>query len=361
MVQKPKLTLKIQNENYAEFNGFEISFSGFDKLPYQMSSPLGFTAGKYILEKFKESFGQFELTITSDKNSSVDIDKVPVQINLKYDDLRALAREFRANYTREGRRTVAKHLSTLFSEEFEAIESSLPAGIEELKLSHEDIQETHHLLPVLAKYDIESERDLKRLLAGKKVLHYLHLEKVLKEFEGRLKTKFNEYDWQTFFRKNLLILNPGYMEIIEKANISLNIKFPDFLLLNIEGYVDVYEIKVPETDLLKYDNSRKNYYWSADIAKAISQVENYIESLNRNRDGLILEIKEQYKLDLKILRPRGYILAGHSSQLKEPSRKNDYFRLLNESLRNTRVLPYDNFLETFKNFSKTLKEVHGHL
>ena len=121
MVQKPKLTLKIQNENYAEFNGFEISFSGFDKLPYLMSSPLGFTAGKYILEKLKQRFGEFKLTIARDKSSSVEIYKVPVEIIFKYDDLRTLGREFRANYTLEGRRTVAKHLSTLFPEDFEIV------------------------------------------------------------------------------------------------------------------------------------------------------------------------------------------------------------------------------------------------
>jgi len=313
MAKAEALKLTIINDNYGEFNGFEIDFSGFDKLPYLMSSPLGFTAGKYILEKLKQRFGEFKLTIARDKNSSVEIDKVPVEIIFKYDDLIVLGREFRANYTLEGRRTVAKHLSTLFPEDFESPESNLPTGIEELKLSHEDIEESRHLLPVLDKYGIQSEQDLKRLMAGKKVLHYLHLEKVLNEYERRLKTKTKEHNWQTFFKANLLVLNPGYMEIIEKTNISLDIKLPDFLLLNIEGYVDVYEIKVPETHLLKYDNGRKNYYWSSDIAKAISQVENYIESLNRNRDGLIVDLKEKYKLDLKILRPRGYIIAGQAA------------------------------------------------
>ena len=188
------------------------------------------------------------------------------------------------------------------------------------------------------------------------MLHYLPLEKVLKDFESRLRTKSTEKDWQTFFLKNLLILNPGYIKVIEKTNISLNIQLPDFLLINIENYVDVYDIKKPETPLLAYDPSHKNFYWSANISKAISQVENYIDSINNNGDSLRTKLKDEHNLELRVVRPRGYIIAGHSKQLKEPNKKNDDFRLLNQSLRNTEVLPYDIFLERFKSFSNALKE-----
>lgn len=231
----------------------------------------------------------------------------------------------------------------------------LPADIQGLDLSDKDIKKLFKLLPILIEYDVKKVIDLKRLIGARKVLHYMRLENVLKEFERRLKTKASEHEWQKFFKKNLLILNPGYMEIIEKPNISLEIKLPDFLLLNIEGYVDIYEVKIPETALLKYDTGRKNFYWSSDIAKSIAQVENYIDSIDKNRDSLILKIKEEYDLDLKVVRPRGYIIAGRSRELKEPSKYDD-FRLLNESLKSTEILTFDIFLERFKSFSKTLKE-----
>jgi len=224
-----------------------------------------------------------------------------------------------------------------------------PPDIQELDLSDKDIKSLLKLLPTLQKYDLKNTIDLKRLIAGRRVFHYMRLEKVLKEFEKRLKTKANEPEWQAFFKKNLLILNPGYMKLIEKPNISLDIKFPDFILINIEGYADLYEIKTPSTPLLAYDRSHKNYYWSSELSKALSQVENYVDSVNKNSAGL------EKLIELKIMHPRGYIIAGHSSQLKEP-KKNDNFRLLNESLKSTEVLTYDSFLERFKRFSKTLKE-----
>jgi hypothetical protein len=353
MAKSPKLKLKIQNENYDEFNGFEINFSGFDKIPWRFS-PLGFATGKYLLEQLKGKFGEFELVVAKEETSRIDTKKTPTQVTLQYDDIMNIRRDFRRNYRLEGDKMVTKHLATLFPEMFaQESEADLPTDIREIDLSNEDIQKANQILPFLEKYDINSRSALKRLLASRKVLHYMYLEKVLQDFENRLKSEQEESEWQAFFKKNLLILNPGYMKIIERPNISLAIKFPDFLLITIEGYADLYEIKTPATPLLAYDQSHKNYYWSSDISKAIAQIENYVDTLNKNSQGLVEELRDQ--IELKIVRPRGYIIAGHSSQLRE-QKKNDNFRLLNEALKSTEVLPYDSFLERFKSFSKTLKE-----
>jgi len=366
MTKSKSVRLTIQNKNYGEFNGFTIEFVGFAKIPWRFSG-LGFAAGKHLLEQLKKRFGEFELIVAKDARSAFNDKRTPVEIILRYDDILEIRRDFRRKYRSEAEKTVIDSLATLFPGEFTridetaeslAIETMLPESIREISLSNEDVQEASHLLPLLPlmeKHDITSKTALKGLLAGRKVVHYLHLERVLKEFKKRLKDDLSEPDWQMFFKKNLLILNPGYIEIIEKPNISLAIRFPDFLLLNIEDYADVYEIKKPETILLKYDSSHKNYYWSPEISKAIAQVENYIESLEKYKDSVIQEIKNKYELELKILRPRGYIIAGISSQLK-PLTKNEDFRLLNQSLRNTEVLPYDVFFQRFDNLSRTLKQ-----
>jgi hypothetical protein len=364
---KPKsLKLTVQNKNYGEFNGFTIEFVGFAKIPWRFSG-LGFAAGKHLLEQLKERFGEFELVVAKDARSTFNDRKTPAKIILKYDDILEIRRDFRRKYRSEAEKTVIARLAVLFPRQFttpddtaepSALEETLPEGIRKITLSNEDIQEASHLLPLLPlmeKHGITSKTALRGLLAGRKVVHYLHLERVLREFRKRLKDDLSEPDWQMFFRNNLLILNPGYIEIIEKPNISLAIRFPDFLLLTVEDYADVYEIKRPGTVLLKYDSSHKNYYWSPEISKAIAQVENYIESLEKYKDSVIQEIKNSYELELKILRPRGYIIAGISSQLR-PLAKNEDFRLLNQSLRNTEVLPYDMFFQRFDNLSRTLKQ-----
>jgi hypothetical protein len=138
--------------------------------------------------------------------------------------------------------------------------------------------------------------------------------------------------------------------------INIRMKKPDFILIDIQDYVDVYEIKKPNTELLGYDNSRSNFYWSPEMSKAISQVEKYLDALSKNAEELRNFIKGERKIDSRIIRPRGYVIAGTSKQFEQNEKKKDDFRVLCQSLKNTEVLPYDIFLKKFKAFSDVLKK-----
>lgn len=367
MVKTKELKLTIENETYGEFKGFQITFDGFNKVPFRFSSQ-GFASLKYLLERLQKEFGAFKLIVSKDKKSSINKTKSHVKVTLKYDDALNLRRDFRRRYRVAGEKIVGNHLSMIYPSDFPPIidipeldmSTVVPAKIESIIFSNEHILRVSKWLPLLERYGITNLTALKELIVtGRKVFHYIHLENVLREFEKHLEeNSYLEHGWQDFFKDNLLILNPGYIELIPKTNISLGTaNLPDFLLLNIDGYVDVYEIKVPDTPLLSFDQNRNNYYWSSDLSQAISQVETYLAKLYEYKQALENEIrKPPYNIDLTILRPRGYIIAGHSNQLQETG-KNDYFRLLNESLKNTLIVPYDSFLRIFKNLSEALKEV----
>ena len=130
---------------------------------------------------------------------------------------------------------------------------------------------------------------------------------------------------------------------------TLSGKYPDFMLIDPYNYLDIYEIKRPDTKLLGFDKSRGNYFWEKEISKAISQVENYIHQIQRNSDSLVNDIRKKKGLDISIVRPRGYIIAGRRDQLLNPTME-DYFRILNESLKNVDILFYDDLLEGLKTF-----------
>ena len=68
-------------------------------------------------------------------------------------------------------------------------------------------------------------------------------------------------------------------------------KYPDFMLLDPYGYLDIYEIKKPSTNLMKLDKSRNNYYWDVEMTKALSQTENYLYQVQRSSDTLIKDIR----------------------------------------------------------------------
>lgn len=151
-----------------------------------------------------------------------------------------------------------------------------------------------------------------------------------------------------------MLFNTNYSEIIDKENISLTGDYPDFLLVNIYEYLDIYEIKKPNTLLLNKDTSRNNYYWSVEISKAISQVENYIELLERHKDAFINDIKTSKGINIRVIKPRGYIIAGTSSQVQGKAKEDD-FKLLNGSFKNIEIILYDDFLKNLKNLLKRIK------
>ena len=123
------------------------------------------------------------------------------------------------------------------------------------------------------------------------------------------------------------------------------------MLIDPYSYLDIYEIKKPTTTLLRYDKSRNNYYWDAEISKAISQVENYLHQVQRHSDSLINDIRRNKGIEVNIVRPRGYIIAGMRKQLKNDKMLDD-FRILNESLKNIDIIFYDDLVNNLEAFVK---------
>jgi hypothetical protein len=181
------------------------------------------------------------------------------------------------------------------------------------------------------------------LTASKKI----YLKKVIGEFEARLKKNSTEHAWQAFLRDTILMLVNSYVAIIEKQSVDIGGKFPDFMLVDPYGYLDIYEIKKPQTGVLRFDDSRGNYFWDVEICKAISQVENYIDHTARHNLDIVEKIKKKKGQQVKIVRPRGYIIAGRRVDLVNDDMKED-FRILNDSLKNIDIIFYDDLLGNLK-------------
>ena len=118
------------------------------------------------------------------------------------------------------------------------------------------------------------------------------------------------------------------------------------MLIDAYGYLDVYEIKKPQTTLLIWDSGRKNFYWHSELAKAITQTEKYMSSVARHRFELEDKLRRK-KVEARIVRPRGYIIAGRRSDLSKDGMQED-FRVLNDSLKNVDVICFDDLLDNLK-------------
>lgn len=223
------------------------------------------------------------------------------------------------------------------------------------KLNEEDLDSLQNFFPKIFASSLKGKRKgVKKLRSGliqktKRVTDQIFLDEVIKEFEKNLSNaSFSENSWQEFLRDKVLRYMSNYVTSIEKQNASIEVSYPDFVMVDVYGFVDVFEIKKHTTPLLSYDSDHENYYWKPDISMAVAQIEKYIDEIVKNSDAYIRAVKKKKGVDIQVVRPRGYIIAGASSQFKNKIERDD-FRKLGMSLKNINFILYDELLENLKN------------
>ncbi len=354
-----------------------IYIHGFVQLPSGFSkSGKGFTAPvSYLLGALNRTFNwRVEIHILEHGKTHLERLKTKTKIFFEYNELINVLNELR--HLRHERNVKSNNLVVAF------LNSQFPRLFKKSKIKYDsdykkdifsEIFKKKNIIKNLSSSDVDSLTDFypkfikaygsrlsrrKRLLFSQKNKNTgesIYLRNIIKEFERRLKSGAqDENRWQEFLRDYILLFNTNYTGCIEKKSISLEGDYPDFMLVNVYEYLDIYEIKKPNTTLLKKDYSRNNYYWTAEIAKAISQVENYINELQRNKDAFINDVRDNSGIEIRVVKPRAYIIAGTSSQLTERAKKDDY-QLLNRSLKNVEVILYDDFLKSLRNLLKRLQ------
>ena len=227
------------------------------------------------------------------------------------------------------------------------------------KLNGEDLQALQGFFPKIFEASLKGKKGAVKaqrqaiIQKTKSVTDRIFLDDVIEEFENKLKKKTSEEDWQKFLRDKVFRFLANYITAIDKQNVSIDISYPDFVLVDIYGFIDVFEIKRNDTELLAFDDSHDNYYWRPEVARAISQIENYIDAVIRNAAEYSKSVKRKKSVDIKVIRPRGYIVAGSSAQFKTEKEFED-FRKLSVSLRNISFILYDGLLQRLKNLRAKL-------
>lgn len=351
--------------------GFDSLPAGFNRKGFGFTGPYGYLVG----DLRREHPVPIEFHVGLDGKPAVQPLRHKTKVLLPYQELRDHLDELKGFKTERNNRSklaTAQFLHAHFPKRFPKPPQKLKARYEGGRIAH--ILRTKGLIGLLSKEDVEGLAEFyPRFLRGhgatlskKKVLQTskrskdvgeaIYLGNVIREFERMLKRPGQrEQVWQTLLKEHILLFNTNYSAMIEKRNISLKIDLPDFLLINIYEYIDIYEIKKPATPLLRFDAGRKNYYWSTEIAKAIAQVEIYIEELQHHADEFRNELFDEEGVKIRVVKPRAYIIAGQSAALRKP-RERDFFKMLNGSLKNVEIILYDDFLQNLKNLHKRLTE-----
>lgn len=375
-----RINRKTKKGHYSIFDGFsqhkyceKVFLEGFDYFPsgFYTKDGIGLTAaGSYI---FQELFAKYKkkihLTLITRGAAELDGRGKTVRVRLPHPALTNVNAEVRTTKrikNEEIKAEVRQFLAANFATQFHEFKGATPryaGGLAQAlnqkdliaRLSDDDRARLEEFIPeylTSIKGTLRAKNKLKVIFDSLDAGRRVYFEKIIKEFKQKLgRSVQSESVWQKFLSEYILILRNSYGEVLEKESVSLQGKFPDFMLIDPYSYLDIYEIKKPSTVLMNYDKSRNNYFWSTEMSKAISQVENYIHQMQRNSDTFINDIRKSKAIEVNIVRPRGYIVAGRRNQLKSPKMLDD-FRILVHSLQNLDVILYDDLssnLEAFVN------------
>ena len=112
----------------------------------------------------------------------------------------------------------------------------------------------------------------------------------------------------------------------------------DLLLPNVlSGYRDIVELKRPDKPVLFPDSSHRNYYFSADVSKAIGQCHRYLDVLHEEAAKGLRDYPE-----IVAYHPRAKIVIGRSHDW-EPE-QNRALHGLNSRLHGITIITYDHLL-----------------
>jgi Domain of unknown function (DUF4263) len=355
--KKPKNYVVVSNSSYGKaLKGQRIYFEG--KKPTRLGDDGRITFGKNILEILGKKFGpKFRWTITE------ATDEIVVRYGITHvrTSKRLLDRMFGENFERSREvknEIVQRRFFYAFPSHFTtpppaayvpgSIAKILTGGVLQ-KLSSEDKEALNQILPDFLKAEAMSSIAIKAVEIDS-------LKRLATEFKTELSNQHPESWWQDYIQARILIMQQGYIRPVEKMNVAIgNTKFPDFALVTHDNYLDILEIKKPDTTILKEDKSRGNYHWDTEIARAIIQVENYLEHISNQAAQVRSFVKDTYGLELKVVRPRGFILAGNSAEFSSQKQRDD-FRLLSHGLKNVTVITYDELLVRLENHIRVLEK-----
>lgn len=357
----------------------KITVYGFDRIPAGFAKDGGGIAkgtGYLIVRALYDKLSDFDLSVSLNTKNGIEKRLGKYRVLLNYFDLRQALetlREIKSESYQALKDSASGYLNKTFPKIYPVVDLTANKftyqknqlakilGKDSIftNLSEKDIRAIIDFFPLFIKHYKNSLRGKKKLIGllnSKEATNVLYLDKIIKEYERKIKAKVqNESNWQNFFRAYIQIFNPTYTTIFEKKNISLSGDFPDFVPIDIYGYLDIYEIKRPNTRLLVLDRSRQNYYWSSEMARAISQVENYIDSAVRLAPAIKESIKKYDNTDVKIVKPRGFIIVGTRSQLKGGKMEDD-FKILSNSMKNIEIILFDDILNNLKSLFGRLEK-----
>jgi hypothetical protein len=190
----------------------------------------------------------------------------------------------------------------------------------------------------------------------------------------------SEDQWQKQLLAILPLIFPKYVAVIEKVPIedryttkgTLIHRQIDVALVDVNGNIDVIEIKKPEHDiLLRKTRYRDNYVPAGTLSGTIMQAEKYLFHLSKGGPASEQRITEKYKdllppkLDIRITNPKAMCILGRDRKDNghdafDEGQRADLEVIKRKYANMIDVITYDDLLRRLDNILASLKRRKKH-
>lgn len=343
----------------------KITLEGFQSIPEEFSE-FGYIKAsvQYYLNKKIEGKNVSSVIISKTKNDSFRKYNNKFRVIINYESFKWLKQKL-TQITNESKRDKSLLVDEFFHKTFPRkypkqdlsskqratrVIRNLDSTIIE-HLSPDDISKIFDFVESMLSTRYSSNIHRRKLLSAAKVkIDDVALAEVISKFETLLEESPSEKKWGEFLEKNLFLVESKYIKIMPELNVVLaGARKVDFGLVDAQGYLDIFEIKKPNTKLLASNTDRGNYYWSTEAVKAIVQAEKYLFNAERKASSLSEDISRERGIKVEIVKPRAVVVMGSSVQLEADPKMREDFRILRMSLKNIEIVLYDELLDRLKN------------
>jgi hypothetical protein len=164
------------------------------------------------------------------------------------------------------------------------------------------------------------------------------LRSAVSELEENLRSGNNlERTYQDWCDRHAWAFGNAYVARDDQRTIGIGDQVDLLMESTANGLRDIFELKRPDADVILYDNTHKNWYWSGPTAKAIGQCHRYLDTLhNGAQRGL------QDRPDITAYHPRAVIVIGRSCEWGQD--KVRALHGLNSRMHGISVMTYDQLL-----------------
>jgi hypothetical protein len=184
----------------------------------------------------------------------------------------------------------------------------------------------------------ETELTDSLLNAFRGAIRLKEMRSAVAELKHRLDSgEATEEVYQGWCRHHSWAFGNAYVMSDELREISAGDSIDLLLPTVISGYRDIVELKRPDREVLQYDNSHRNYYFSAEVSRALGQVHRYLDVLQEVAANGLRDHPE-----IVAYHPRATIVIGRSQGW--PLEKVKALHGLNCRLSGVTVMTYDQLL-----------------